>query len=267
MNKTVAFFGLFLSLSAFSQVDQSVDSISKPQEAIEKVVEHTETNLANDTLNSALVPLNNEILKEKKFRTGYKDNYKSSEFEYNVKKESGFLARLREWWKNFLDWFKTDSNSSGSSFVLDEIINIILVFLLIVALGFLVYYLNKKGFIRLFSKKDQKVISEKFIEENIDIIDFNELTQQAKQEKNLRKAVRYYYLWTLKNWSQNNLIAYEPNKTTKQYLIEINNTANKTSFQYISYIYDNVWYGLHEISESDFEKIETQFIQLINKES
>ncbi len=265
MNNPLAFAALFLSLSAFSQVGQPVDSIPKPQETTAKVIEYTETNLATDTLTSALVPLNNEVLKERKFRTGFKENYSSSEFDYNIKKESGFLARLRELWRNFLEWFKTDTD--GSSVVLDEIINIILVFLLIVALGFLIYYLNKKGFIRLFSKKEQNIISEKFIEENIDIINFNELTQQAKQQNNLRKAVRYYYLWTLKSWSQNNLIAYEPNKTTKQYLSEINDTVNKTSFQYISYIYDNVWYGLHEISEPDFVKIETQFIQLINKES
>jgi len=265
MNKTFAFAALFLSLSAFSQADKPLDTISNPQQTAAKVVEYTEVDLATDTLTSALVPLNNEELKHRKFRTNFKENYSSSDFEYNVKKESGFLARLREWWRNFLEWFKVDS--SGSSVIFDEIINIILLFLLIIALGFLVYYLNKKGFIRLFSKKEQTVISEKFIEENIDIIDFNLLTQQAKQENNLRKAVRYYYLWTLKSWSQNNFIEYEPSKTTKQYVAEINDTANKTAFQYISYIYDNVWYGLHEISEHDFEKIEQQFIQLINKES
>ncbi len=265
MNKTFAFVALFLSLSAFAQVDKPLDTISEPQQAAAKVVEYTETNLATDTLTSALVPLNNEDIIHRKFRENFKENYSSSHFDYNIKKENGFLARLREWWRNFLDWFKTDS--SGSSFIIDEIVNIVIVFLTLIALGFLMYYLNKKGVIRLFSKKEQTVISEKFIEENIDIIDFNLLTQQAKQENNLRKAVRYYYLWTLKSWSQNNFINYEPNKTTKQYVAEISNTANKTAFQYISYIYDNVWYGLHEISEQDFEKIEQQFIQLINKES
>lgn len=265
MNKHLAFAALFLSLSTFAQVGKPNDSIQKPQEIAAKIVEYTETNLINDTLKSALVPLNNESLKEKKFRTNFKENYTSSDFDYNVKKESGFLARVREMWRDFLEWFKSDSGKS--SVFRDEIINIMLVFLLIIALGFLIYYLNKKGFIKLFSKKEHNVINEKYIEENIDIIDFNELTQFAKQEKNLRKAVRYYYLWTLKSWSQNNFIEYEPNKTTKQYLNEINNTANKTAFGYISYIYDNVWYGLHEISEEDFVKIEQQFVQLINKES
>jgi len=134
MNKTLAFAALFLSLSAFSQVGKPLDTISKPQQTAAKFVEFTETNLANDTLTSALIPLNNEELKHRKFRTDFKENYSSSDFEYNVKKESGFLARIREWWHNFLDWFKTDSN--GSSAILDEIVNIIIVFLAVIVFRF-----------------------------------------------------------------------------------------------------------------------------------
>ena len=263
MNKFLVFGILFISASVFSQTEQPFDTLTNPTEIITETTEYIATDLEKDTLNSAFVPLNNEKIHQRHFNPDFKDNYSGSEFQYDVKKESGFLARLREWWRDFLDWFKTDTN--GTSYVLDEIINIILVFLLIIALGFLVYYLNKKGFIRLFSKKDENVISEKFIEENIDRIDFQELVQKAKQENNLRKAIRYYYLWLLKNWSQNQLIQYESNKTTKQYLNEIVVDANKTTFQYVSYIYDNVWYGYHDIAEDDFFKIEEHFIQLITK--
>src|SRR5690606_7800352 len=132
MNKTFAFVALFLSLSAFAQVDKPLDTISKPQQTAAKVVEYTGTNLATDTLTSALVPLNDEDLKHRKFRENFKENYSSSQFDYNIKKENGFLARLRELWHNFLDWFKTDSN--GSSAIIDEIVNIVIVFLAIIAL-------------------------------------------------------------------------------------------------------------------------------------
>ena len=145
--------------------------------------------------------------------------------------------------------------------------NIIIAFGFLIGLGFLIYYLNKKGFIRLFAKKEEQIINEKYIEENIDKIDFETLVNSAKQEANLRKTIRYYYLWMLKNWSQNEFIKYEPNKTTKQYLNELENASHKTSFQYISYIYDNIWYGYHEIFEADFVKIEQHFIQLINKKA
>lgn len=263
MNKHLIYITFLLNLSVFAQTERNADSISQPYETVTETIDHNTTDLSKDTLNSALVPLNAERLQSKKFPTHFKENYSDSAFNYDIKKESGFLARLREWWRNFLDWFRTDSGSS--SVVIDEIVNIILVFIGIVALGFLIYYLNKKGFIRLFSKKEAKVISEQFIEENIDQIDFNQLTQKAKADKNWRKAVRYYYLWMLKNWSQNNFIAYEPNKTTKRYVTEIEDQTNKTAFQYVSYIYENVWYGFHDIAENDFAKIEAQFLQLINK--
>ena len=262
MNKHFIYISFLINVSVFAQTKSTVDSISTTYEAVVKTNDYY-TDLSKDTLNSALVPVNNEVLKQNKFNTHFKDKYTGSAYNYDVKNESGFLARLREWWQNFLDWFKTDSNKS--SIVIDEIVNIILVFIGIVALGFLIYYLNKKGFIRLFSKKEQSVISEQFIEENIDQINFDQITQKAKDDKNWRKAVRYYYLWMLKNWSQNNFIAYEPNKTTKRYINEIENPTNKTAFQYVSYIYENIWYGFHDISEADFYKIEAQFIQLINK--
>lgn len=261
MNKISALFILLLSISAFSQVDKKIDSINKPTDIVEEVVGYG-TNVAKDTLTDALVPLNNEHVKLRKFKTNFRDKYAGSEFQYDVKEENGLLARLREWWRNFLDWFKTDTNETTD--VIDEIINIILVILFLAAFSFLLYYLNKKGFIRLFAAKNQQVISEQFIEENINQINFNELTLKAKQENNLRKAVRYYYLWMLKNWSQTNIIQYEPNKTTKQYLKEIYLQENKINFEYVSYIYDNVWYGYHDISETDFLKIEEQLIQLIN---
>src|SRR5690606_32236877 len=168
MNKFLVFGILFISASVFSQTEQPFDTLTNPTEIVTETTEYIATDLEKDTLNSAFVPLNNEKVHQRHFNPDFKDNYSGSEFQYDVKKESGFLARLREWWRDFLDWFKTDTN--GTSYVLDEIINIILVFLLIIALVFLVYYLNKKGFIRLFSKKDENVISEKFIEENIDRI-------------------------------------------------------------------------------------------------
>lgn len=262
MNKYFIYIALLLNLSVLAQTEGRADSTSTRYATAVQPKNET-TGLAKDTLTSKWVQINTEAVQPKKLPINFENSYSGTAFNYDVKTENGFLAQLREWWRNFLDWFKTDSGSS--SFVFDEIVNIVLLFLGIVALGFLIYYLNKKGFIRLFSKKETNVISEEFIEENIDQIDFNALTQKAKEVKDYRKAVRYYYLWMLKNWSQNNFIAYEPNKTTKRYVTEIEDQTNKTAFQYVSYIYENIWYGFHHISENDFSKIEAQFIQLINK--
>lgn len=264
MNKTQIFFTLFFVQSA-AILAQTPDSIPV---FLEKVVEKeevfTEHDLVRDSINNSLVPISNENFPVKILDEDFRSHYSGSEFQYEVREENDFLAKLRNWWKRISDFFKRN-NDGTTSIVFDEIVNILLAFLLLIGLGFLIYYLNKKGFIRLFAKKEMQVINEKYIEENIDKIDFATLTHQAKQENDLRKAVRYYYLWLLKNWSQSEIIHYEPNKTTKTYLTELQQSADKTAFQYVSYIYDNVWYGYHEISENDFIKIEQQFVQLINK--
>lgn len=264
MNKTKIFFTLFFVQSAVVSA-QAPDSVPL---FIENVVEKenvlTEHDLVLDSINNSLVPVSNEHFSMKTLDDDFRSNYSGTEFQYEIREENSFLARLRDWWKRITDFFKR-SNEGTSSIVFDEIVNIILAFLLLIGLGFLIYYLNKKGFIRLFSKKEAQIINEKYIEENIDKINFETLTQQAKKENDLRKAVRYYYLWLLKNWSQNEIIHYEPNKTTKIYLTELQQTTEKTAFQYVSYIYDNVWYGYHKISENDFVKIEQQFLQLIHK--
>lgn len=248
-----------------AQNNASTDSL---QPVVKTVIEDdvlTEEKVVQDSINSTLVPLHSENITLKTLPEDFQQKYLDAEFQYDVKKESGLLSLIRKWWRAIVDWFSIET--SNSNLVIDEIVNIVLVILGIIAFGFLLYYLNKKGFIKLFSKKSEVVINEKYIEENIEKIDFEALTQTAKEENNLRKAIRYYYLWMLKNWSQNNLINYEPNKTTKKYVSELTNTNNKTSFQYISYIYDNVWYGYHDISASDFFKIEQQFLELIQKKS
>src|SRR5690554_2234110 len=215
MNKTRIFFTLFFVQSA-AILAQTPDSIPV---FLEKVVEKeevfTEHDLVRDSINNSLIPISNENFPVKILDEDFRSHYSGSEFQYEVREENGFLAKLRNWWKRISDFFKRN-NDGTTSIVFDE-------------------------------------------------IDFATLTHQAKQENDLRKAVRYYYLWLLKNWSQSEIIHYEPNKTTKNYLTELQQSADKTAFQYVSYIYDNVWYGYHEISENDFVKIEQQFVQLINK--
>lgn len=231
---------------------------------LEAEMVYTEHDMIQDSINSSLVPISNEVFTTAELQNDYREEYSGTEFQYEIREENSFLTRLRDWWKRITDFFKRSNKGTGGV-VFDEIFNIILVFLLLIGLGFLIYYLNKKGFIRLFSKKEEFIFNEKYIEENIDKIDFESLTHQAKQDNDFRKAIRYYYLWLLKNWSHNEIIRYEPEKTTKIYLQELQHAANKTAFQYVSYVYDNVWYGAHEVSKNDFTQIENQFLNLIKK--
>lgn len=262
MNKCIFIFWFLFSFTLSAQYHEE-DEITTETSGVEEVL--NDSKITQDSINSTLVPLNTEQFSKKEFNPNFRNEYSEYYYKYDIKKENGFLSRMRDWWQSFLDWLSFGTSEPNPVF--DEIVNIVLIILGGIALGYLIYYLNKKGFIRLFSKKNEIVVNEKYIEENIEKIDFEALTKTAIQDNNVRKAIRYYYLWMLKNWSQNNFIDYEPNKTTKKYLSEITDLKNKTLFQYISYIYDNVWYGSHEISSANFTKIEQQFIELINKKS
>src|SRR5690606_16094395 len=175
MNKTRIFFTLFFIQSAVI-LAQTPDSIPVfLQKVVEKEEVFTEHDLVRDSINNSLVPVSNEHFSMKTLDDDFRSNYSGTEFQYEVREENSFLARLRDWWKRITDFFKR-SNEGTSSIVFDEIVNILLVFLLLIGLGFLIYYLNKKGFIRLFSKKEAQIINEKYIEENIDKINFETLT-------------------------------------------------------------------------------------------
>jgi hypothetical protein len=262
MNKLLSIILFFLPMLSGANIHQGNDSINYSDQVAK--VPPFGYNIKLDTLNDKLVPINIDSIKIKKFNADFRSKYDSSEFNYNINKENGLIAKIREWWRNFIDWFSFDVNET--TYIVDEILNIIIAIIAIIAVGYLIHYLNKKGFIKLFAPKDQQVINEKYIEENIESINFDLLITDAKQNQNYRKAVRYYYLSMLKSWSQNNLIEYLPNKTTKQYLNEIKDKNTALSFQYLSYIYENIWYGFHEISISEFTAIENQFLQLQNKE-
>src|SRR5690554_6122116 len=143
MNKAIIFVILLFTTVTFPQAAQTIDSINEP---IKEVVTHQPKKVA-DTINSALVPLNKEDLIHRTLNENFRERYSGTSFDYEVKDESGFLSRLRGWWRRLLDWLSPEATETTK--VMDELFNILLVFLAFIAFGFLLYYLNKKGFVKL----------------------------------------------------------------------------------------------------------------------
>ena len=91
----------------------------------------------------------------------------------------------------------------------------------------------------------------------------NPLFHSLVKENNYRLAIRYYYLWLLKTLSQEDLIAYDVEKTNSDYYREIKNKHTKKEFSYASYLYNHIWYGEFDIDETQFEKAKKAFTQLL----
>lgn len=119
--------------------------------------------------------------------------------------------------------------------------------------------LNKEGK-WIFSKSSTKnIIEYDEIEKNLHLVDFENLIAESINLGNRRLTIRYYYLWLLKKMTQNEIIAWDIEKTNSDYIYEIKNTELKDTFNYLSYLYNYIWYGEFDIDQSTFEKAKNSF--------
>lgn len=163
-------------------------------------------------------------------------------------------------WNQFLDWLLGSYRTKG---IIAFFIQILPYLVLAGILGFIIWLFIKlnPGASVLAEKKQPGVLlsdDEKIIRKK----DISALISKAKQEKNYRLAVRYYYLLILKKLRDENLIDYQFQKTNEEYLSEITAPSLKKQFQSITHIYDFIWYGDFPIDETGFEEAEKNFKQM-----
>ncbi len=194
------------------------------------------------------------ILFKPKFENGFKQKYKSDEFQYEVKiSEKNIWDRFKEW---LAYWFKKIfglSNMEVSSkyveYTLKTIAGLIVAYVIYLIVKII---LNKEGKWVFGKSTTRKIYTDEEIEKNLIYVDFEKLIQETLANGNNRLAIRYYYLWLLKRLTEKNIIDWHTEKTNSDYLYEINATDLKTDFQYLSYLYNYIWYGEFEMSEQTF---------------
>jgi hypothetical protein len=210
--------------------------------------------------------VDSSTVEEVKFKKGFQEKYTADEFIYEVKvKELSAWERFKEW---LYDLFERIFNSTSR----ENTENIVELFLKILAAAiiFFVIYLIVKAIMNgegswVFGKSsDKNVINYEEIEKNIHLVDFEKLIKETLKNGENRLAIRYYYLWLLKIMSAKQLIEWDVEKTNSDYLYEIKNTSIKSQFEYVSYLYNYIWYGEFELDEVTFVKAKKAFDNLIN---
>lgn len=195
------------------------------------------------------------------FKTNYKTNYKDASFIYEFKTpEKNAWDRFKEW---LYDLFKDFFNLADKSKSLDHIDSVIKILagLLIIFVIYMIVkaILNKEGS-WIFSRNTQtKIVENSDIEKNIHLVDFKKMISSAISKEDKRLAIRYYYLWLLKKMSDADIIEWHPEKTNTEYSYEIKNAVMKENFNYLSYLYNYIWYGEFEITEAIFIKTKEAF--------
>ena len=249
MNKLIILLLFFFCSNVGAQ-----DSLAVAKK--EKIV-FTEKDIVIDSDSIALKP----------FAKNFKKKYTDKEFIYEFKTpEKNAWDRFKEWLANF---FKNIFNfTDGKSAV--NFVNILLRTLAIAIVIFVIYLIakaimNKEGQWIFGRNSDRKIINYDEIEKNLHLVDFEKLIQKSLESGENRLTIRYYYLWLLKKMSEKQIIEWDVEKTNSDYLYEIKDEAQKEDFAYLSYLYNNIWYGEFELDEATFAKAKNAFEKSIKK--
>jgi preprotein translocase subunit SecG len=207
------------------------------------------------------IKIDTDTITLKTFPVNLKKKYSDNDFVYEFKTpEKNAWDRFKEWLSNIIkSIFDLGSNTAASS-ATSLLIRIIGVLIIIFVIYMIVKsILNKEGSWIFGKNSDKKIIDYSEIEKNLRLVDFEKLIENTLKSGDNRLSIRYYYLWLLKKLSANEIIVWDLEKTNSDYLYEIKNPAQKQDFEYLSYIYNNIWYGEFELDENTFEKAKQAF--------
>lgn len=88
---------------------------------------------------------------------------------------------------------------------------------------------------------------------------------EAESENDYRIAVRYYFIWVLKELSDSNSITWKKKKTNHHYLSETLGKPFYLGFHKIVNLFEYIWYGKYILSEKEYAVVKKDFLQFIKQ--
>ena len=248
-NKGLLLVFFFACLQVLGQ-----DTLVMETEAFEKI-KYTESDIQVD----------NSLVEQRTFETTFKEKYQDDDFIYEQKvSEANWWERFKEWLADFFRRLFNFSNDTVSMQFVEILIKAVAILLLVFVIYLIVKsIMNGEGQWIFGKSSDKKVINYEEIEKNIHLVDFEKLIKDTLKSGEMRLSIRYYYLWLLKKMAEKSLIEWDVEKTNTDYLYEIKNLEFRTQFEYVSYLYDYIWYGEFELDEVTFQKAKAAFEKTI----
>ncbi|GAA4416966.1 hypothetical protein GCM10023187_48960 [Nibrella viscosa] len=132
---------------------------------------------------------------------------------------------------------------------------------LAVIVGYSIYLLIKAevlGFL-LPRKAAPSPLPYEQVTSNIHEINFGEALDEVIRRGNYRLAVRLLYLRTLKQLTDQELIDWQPDKTNRQYVYELQTSPLQADFELLTTAFDFAWYGDFPVDQQTFERVQADF--------
>lgn len=190
---------------------------------------------------------------------------KSKDFDYlDTAEKDSWWTRFKKWlnakYNQFINWLFGDYEANSVLAFFIDIIPFILLLLLLALIAWLFSRLNPGGNILREPKTSEVFLTEE--EELVRNEDLPALIKEAVKNGNFRMAVRYYYLNELRKLDKLNLISYEYQKTNRDYTSELQDDDIRKHFSEITKLYEFIWYGSFQVSETDYRLAEKGFLRM-----
>jgi hypothetical protein len=168
--------------------------------------------------------------------------------------EAGFLARFMAWlWR----WLAPALDTKGGHTAW----NTIFYGLLGAVLVFAVLKLLQVDLTRVFGRAPRSLpLDYEAGQENIHELNFTEALTQAEAVGNLRLAVRLGYLQLLKQLTDRDFIAWQPDKTNQAYLRELaaSRPAARPAFAELTRQFEYAWYGEVPVPAALYQQVRAE---------
>jgi hypothetical protein len=139
-------------------------------------------------------------------------------------------------------------------------VNLVWVLLVMIFVGILIWFLVSIK-IPLFNKNSSLKgdIDEQVSEEDLFSIGYDSEIEKAVKEKNFRLATRLWFLYTLKQLAEKELIRYKHDATNSDYLDQLYKTKYYNDFFGLTRSFEYTWYGNFELEERTYNIVEKDF--------
>ncbi|MDB5205043.1 MAG: hypothetical protein JWR72_118 [Flavisolibacter sp.] len=158
------------------------------------------------------------------------------------------------WYANLVPVKKKEAgNQSGIN-------NLLWILIVVSFIAVVIWYLASSN-LQLFRQTPEKILEEEQSEitEDIFMVNYDKEIAKAVDTKNYRLAVRLWYLRTLKELSQRNIINYGHEKTNSDYLAGLSGSRYYPDFFRLTRNFEYTWYGGFPLSEEGFIMMQKDF--------
>lgn len=145
------------------------------------------------------------------------------------------------------------------------------IFFIVVGGGLIVFFIIKAtsaGGNTLFkgkSKRKAETIDATLEDVDIHAITYDDEIMKAVSRQDYRFAVRLWFLRSLKEMSDQNLISWKIDKTNSDYYYELSGSKLQKEFGSVSLLYDYVWYGEFKLNETRYREAEKELQEYLSK--